>query len=124
MNAIYEKLEEFVKAASKEENPMYVCITRTQDENNNIRFQINLQVIAKNNNLVLTHIYSELPGIKAIVPESFDVLLGSGDNSVIAKKRYEEKFLEITNAVAAEKEKIMLKMKELGFTAFEDAYIR
>ena len=125
----YEKLDEYMEAIIKnlkaKEQPVYISILRTQDDENNLVSQIYIQTVSvENNNLILTHCYTELPSIKVVSPSLFDSAFGVNETSVAAKKNYDADFLQTTNTILGEKAKIINKLKELGFTKFVDAFIQ
>lgn len=130
MIARYEKLDEYFEAIKKEaiknkEQPVYISILRTQDEQNILTSQIYLQVPSyENNNLILTYCYTDLPEIKVILPPMFDSVFGATETSVAAKKKYEADWLETVNKILEEKTKIINKLKEFGFTKFINANIQ
>lgn len=130
MLARYEKLEEFVEAITEEckknkELPVYVSIVRTQDEENTLSSQMYVQVpSSENSNIVLTHCYSDLPAINVVAPTSFAVVFGETETAVAAKNKYDADFLKITNQIIAEKEKLIAKLKQIGFTKFVNALLQ
>lgn len=130
MIARYEKLDEYIEAIKEEaakdkDQPIYISILRTQDEENILTSQIYIQVISYgNNNLVLTHCYTDLPAIKVVQPSAFDSVFGTTETSVAAKKQYEAEVLTTVNNILAEKTKIINKLKELGFKKFINANLQ
>jgi len=128
MLARYEELDEFINTINqgKEQNskqPLYVSVMRTQDETNNLTFQIYLQYLT-DTNVALTYCFTDLPGIKVIDMMSFDSVFGANETSMTAKKKYEADMLGTTNKVLEEKAKLITKMKELGFTTFINAILQ
>jgi len=127
MLARYEKLDEFIDAVNNgheknSEQPVYVSVMRSQDENNILSFQIFIQVIE--NNIAVTYCYTDLPSIKVVDPVLFISAFGNNETSRNATKKYESDMLNTTNVVLEEKTKIINKFKELGFTKFVNAIIQ
>ena len=125
MIAKYEKLEEFIEAIKGEtKQPVYMGILRSQDKDNTLSCQIYIQIISTaNNNLVLTFAYSDIPTFKLIPEGAFETFIGVGEASAIAKKKYEDDLKIYTANILEEKQKIIEKLKELGFKKIENASI-
>ncbi len=130
MLARYEEFEEFIEAITEEhkknkELPVYISILRTQDEESKLTTQMYIQVVSSdNNNLVLTLCYTDLPAITVVSPATFVSAFGENENSAAAIKKYEADFLQTTTKILAEKEKLIKKLKELGFTKFVNAILQ
>ena len=128
MLARYEKLDEYIEAINNghEQNskqPVYLSITRVADEENNLSFQIYIQVLS-DKELALTFCYTDLPSIKIVNPVMFDSVFGTNETSMAAKKKYDADMLGTTNHVLEEKTKIINKLRELGFTKFINAILQ
>jgi len=125
MIAKYEELEEYMEAIKGETTqPVYLSILRSQDKSNLLSFQIYIQVISSvNTNLVLTFAYDDVPTFQAIPEGAFVAYLGTGESSAIAKKKYEDGLTQTMAKINEEKQKIVEKLKLLGFKKFEKASV-
>ena len=76
-----------------------------------------------NTNLILTFAYDDVPTFQAIPEGAFEAYLGTGDASAIARKKYEDSLTQTMAKINEEKQKIIEKLKLLGFTKFEKASV-